>query len=170
MSGSHVRRLLAALCLCLLLAACASEPFKPCEVSVVGVRPGKDMAAQLLSSLLGAGQAGQGGPEFVVSLKVTNPNNREVVLRGLSGVVSGPGGELGAFRLSEEKPTPLPAHGSTVVDILAEPGAGFLKGALPLLLSPSSRGQLKATGHADVDSWLGVRRVEFKDVRLGGGS
>jgi len=155
--------------LCLLLAACAAEPFKPCEVSVVGVRPGAASTARLLSALLDQGNAGPGGLDLVVSLKVTNPNGREVVLHGLSGVVSGPGGALGAFRLPEGKLTTLPARGSTVVELLAEPGADFLKGALSLLLSPSDRGQLTATGHADVDSWLGMRRVEFKNVRLGGG-
>jgi|GEM_PF-2008003 len=167
--------LLLLLSLSFALAACAGEPFKPCEVSVVNVRPGKDMTARLLGALVGqlAGQDGQpeGTPpiELVVTLKVTNPNDRGVEIKGLSGVVAGPEGELGRFRLPDGRTAPLPAKGSTVVDIVAEPGAGFLRSALPLLLSREKRRDLKATGHVDVTTWLGVRRVEFKDVRLGGG-
>lgn len=157
----------------LLLGACAGEPFKPCEVTVLNVRPAKGSSARVLGALLGelSGQASPaaGHLELVVTLKVANPNDRGLEIKGLSGVVSGPEGELGTFRLPPDKAVPLPANGSAVVDIMASPAPGFLKSALPLLLSSPGRPELRASGHLDLSTWLGVRSVEFKDLRLGGG-
>lgn len=175
MSRNILPRLPLLILLCVLLAACAGESVKPCEVSVLNVRPAKGSSARMLGALLG-GLSGQAdghaaeGLELVVTLKVANPNDRSLEIKGLSGAVSGPEGELGTFRLPPDKAVPLPAGGSAVVDILAAPAPGFLKSALPLLLSREKRAELKATGSVDLSTWLGVRRVEFRDVRLGGGS
>jgi LEA14-like dessication related protein len=162
-------RLLLLACLSVLLVACAGESFKPCQVSVLNIRPVRGTTAQLLGALLGGPSGESAGPEFVVTLKVANPNDRGIEMRGLSGVVTGPEGELGTFRLPTERAVPLPANGTAVVDVLAAPGPGFLKGALPFLLSRTGRAELKASGHVEVATWLGTRRVEFRDVRLGGG-
>lgn len=158
----------------LLLGACAADPFKPCEISVLNVRPAKGSSTRMLGALLGE-LSGQANPaaenlDLVVTLKVANPNDRGLEILGLSGSVAGPEGELGTFRLPPDTAVPLPAGGAAVVDILAAPAPGFLKSALPLLLSRSKRPELRATGQLDVSTWLGARRVEFRDVRLGGGS
>lgn len=114
------------------------------------------------------GEVAGGGLELVVTLKVTNPNRRSLDITALSGAVAGPEGELGTFRLPPGKSVPLPANGTVVMEVLAEPGSGFLVNALPLVLSRAKRAEIKASGHVDVATWLGVRRIEFKDVRLGG--
>jgi LEA14-like dessication related protein len=167
MSQRVLAHLLLFVCLAMLLGACSGESFKPCQVEVQGVRPAKGSASRLLGALMGGGQAE--GLELVVTLKVANPNDRAIEIRGLEGVVEGPKGELGAFRLPPDTLLPLPAKGSAVVDVIATPGSGFLKGALALL-TREGRAELTATGHVDVSTWLGVRRVEFNHVRLGGGA
>lgn len=175
LSGLRPGMLSACACLLALLAGCGEPELKRCEVSVLSIKPGAEMPAMLLGSLLNMlhGTGEQPSPNtlpastrLLVTLKVTNPNGRSVEILSLSGVLSTAEGVVGAFRLPPGARAMLPARGATVLDIEVLPDAAGLRLALPLLLSGGTEPKVTASGQLQVSTWLGARQIPFSGVTV----
>jgi Late embryogenesis abundant protein. len=170
----RVMTLCAVCALALLLSGCGDDDFKRCEVSIQSIRPSRETPAVLLDSLLrlvpGNGERKPGEHllsriKILVTLKVTNPNDRSVDIQNLSGMIHTADGMLGTFQLLPGK-VAMPALGTARVEVEVQPAEGFAQAALPLLLSGGKNPEVRASGQVEVSTWLGVKSIPFKDVRI----
>jgi len=104
--------------------------------------------------------------QLLVTPNVANPDGRSVEIRALSGVISTDGGMLGTFRLPPGTSATLLTGDTTRLDVEIQPDEAGFHLALPLMLPGGKPSEVKASGVVEVSTWLGGKRIPFKNITI----
>ena len=116
----------------LLLGACAtmSSDFDPPVVDLVGVEPLGSESAE---------------PRFLIVLRVVNPNDRDLTIKGIYYELSAEGHEL--FTGASNQASVIPAYGENTVTLTAAPSLFGAIGLFKSLIIGAEKGNMDAINY-----------------------
>jgi LEA14-like dessication related protein len=116
----------------LFLGACAtmSNDFDPPKVDLIGVEPLGSESAE---------------PRFLIVLRVVNPNDKELVIKGIYYEISAEGHEL--FTGASDQPSVIPAYGENTVTLNAAPSLFGAIGLFRSLITGAEKGKMDAINY-----------------------
>jgi LEA14-like dessication related protein len=116
----------------LFLSACAtmSKDFDPPKIDLVGVKPLNSESAE---------------PRFLIVLRVVNPNDKELAIKGIYYEISAEGHDL--FTGASDQASVIPAYGENTVTLTAAPSLFGAIGLFKSLIIGAEKGNVDAINY-----------------------